>query len=81
MRRIALDPAYPGYLHSQFEPLPAHLQSRLACDSFREEPPPQNFFERLFDNVADKAVKTYEDWKNQRKQRRQEQREQRRRND
>jgi penicillin-binding protein 1A len=81
MRRIALDPDYPGYFHSQFEPLPAHLQSRLTCDSFREGPPPQNFFERLFDNVADKAVKSYEDWKQQRKERRKEQRKQRRRKD
>ncbi|GAB3540130.1 transglycosylase domain-containing protein [Pontibacter brevis] len=80
MKRIALDPAYPGYLNSQFDPLPARLQDRLACDSFRAEPPPQNFFERILDDVKDKAVKTYEEWKEQLKKRREERKERRRRN-
>ncbi|MFD3002697.1 penicillin-binding protein 1A [Pontibacter toksunensis] len=72
MKRIALDPAYPGFMKSQFEPLPPRLQERLSCESFRAEPPPQNFFDRVLDNVADKAVKTYEEWKEQLKKRREE---------
>ena len=75
MKRIALDPAYPGYMNSRFDPLPPRLQERLTCESFRAEPPPQNFFDRIMDNVTDKAVKTYEDWKDQLKRRREERKE------
>ncbi|WP_161888405.1 penicillin-binding protein 1A [Pontibacter russatus] len=78
MKRIALDPDYPGYMRSQFDPLPEKLQEQLDCASFRAEPPPQNFLDRLFENVADKAVKSYEEWKAEWKQRRQERRQRRR---
>ncbi|WP_394851325.1 penicillin-binding protein 1A [Pontibacter diazotrophicus] len=80
MKQIALDPAYPGYMKSQFDPLPERLQKRLSCESFRAEPPPQNFFDRVLDNVADKAVKTYEEWKEQLKKRREDRRGRRRNN-
>ena len=79
MKRIALDPDYPGYMRSRFDPLPQKLLDQMDCASFRAEPP-QNFFDRLLDNVADKAVKTYKDWKDQIKQRRQERKERRRNN-
>ncbi|MHA6250012.1 penicillin-binding protein 1A [Pontibacter sp. CAU 1760] len=72
MRRIALDPAYPGFMRSQFDPLPASLLEQLDCVSFREEAPPQNFFERIIDNVTDKAVQTYKEWKEEWKERRKE---------
>ena len=77
-RRIAQDPAYVGYYNSKFNPLPANLQARLACASFREEPPKENFFERLLDNVADKAAKTFEEWKNEWKEKRKQRRQNRR---
>ncbi|MCJ8163426.1 transglycosylase domain-containing protein [Pontibacter sp. E15-1] len=72
MRRIALDPAYPGYMKSQFEPLAPSLQGQLDCASFRAEAPPQNFVDRIFDSVKDKAVQTYKGWKEDWKQRRKE---------
>ncbi len=74
MRRIALDAAYPGYMKSKFEPLPASLQQQLNCASYRAEAPPQNFVDRLIDNVADKAVQTYKNWKENWKERRKEKR-------
>lgn len=78
IRRVARDPAYKGYLNSKFQALPPDLLASLSCESFRAAPPPEpekNFFDRIFNNVADKAVKTYEDWKNQRKSRKEERRE------
>ncbi len=77
-RRVAKDPRYKGYHNSKFQPLPPDLLASLSCDSFRQAAPPEpekNFFDRIIDNVADKAVKTYEDWKNQRKSRKEERRE------
>lgn len=63
MRRVVSDGDYASLRNSRFEPLPAELQARLTCESFRVEPPPQNVFDRIVDNVADKAVKTYKQWK------------------
>ncbi|TXK47929.1 penicillin-binding protein [Pontibacter qinzhouensis] len=71
-KRVAQDPAYVGYYNSRFQPLPAALQARLACESFRETPPEQNFIERVFDSITDRVNQTYDDWKNQRKTRREE---------
>lgn len=72
MKRIALDPDYPGYMRSRFDPLPERLLEQMDCVSFRAEPPNQNFLDRLFNNVADKAVKSYKDWKEEWKERRKE---------
>lgn len=75
MKRIAQDKALPGYIKSKFQPLPGNLQASLACESFRTGPPPkENFFDRLFDNVAEKAVQTYEGWKEKLKKRKREKR-------
>lgn len=80
MKRIALDPDYPGYMKSRFDPLPERLQEQMDCVSFRAEPPNRNFLDRLFNNVADEAVKSYKDWKEEWQQRRQEKKQRRRRN-
>lgn len=74
IRRIAIDPAYRGYYNSQFDPLPARLQQMLNCESYRAEPPQENFLERVFDHVTNKAVQTYEQWKENLKKRRKERR-------
>ena len=77
MRRVAQDKEYANVRNSRFAPLPAHLHGLLNCESFREAPPePENVFDRL----AERVVRTYEDWKNQAKQNRnQKQAEKRRR--
>ncbi|RIJ42315.1 penicillin-binding protein 1A [Pontibacter oryzae] len=72
IRRIAIDPAYKGYYNSQFDPLPARLQQALNCESYRAEPPQENFLERVLDHVTNKAVQTYEQWKENLKKRRKE---------
>lgn len=79
IRRVAIDPAYKGYYNSRFEPLPPRLLEALTCDSFRAEPPRENFLERLFDNVGRKAAQSYEEWKENWKERRKQQREERKR--
>ncbi|WP_347160044.1 penicillin-binding protein 1A [Pontibacter chitinilyticus] len=79
IRRIAIDPAYKGYYNSHFDPLPPSLQASLNCASFRAEPPQQNFLERVLDDVADKAVETFESWKAKWKKRRQEQKQRKKR--
>ena len=71
-KRVAQDPAYVGYYNSRFKPLPAELQARLACESYREVAPEENFFDRVIDSITGKVNQTYEDWKNQRKSRREE---------
>lgn len=63
IRRIAIDPAYKGYYNSTFPPLSPSLQASLNCVSFREEAPEQNLLERVIDNISDKAVQTYKQWK------------------
>lgn len=68
MRLVVQDKEYSSFRNSRFTPLPPRLLERLNCESFREGPPePDNFLDRLFNNVSDKVVKTYEDWKNQSK--------------
>ncbi|HEY4652077.1 MAG TPA: PBP1A family penicillin-binding protein [Pontibacter sp.] len=71
-KRIAIDPAYKGYYNSRFTPLPAYLQGLVNCESFREEPPHENFFDRLFENVGGKVKDTFKEWKEERKKRREE---------
>ncbi|PRY06391.1 penicillin-binding protein 1A [Pontibacter ummariensis] len=63
MRRIAIDPAFPGYFYSRFDPLPPGVEARLACDSYRPPAPaPEekegSFLDRLFDRVFGKEKKT-----------------------
>ncbi len=77
-RRVAIDPAYVGYYRSKFAALSPYLQKLANCESFRAEPPHKTFLDRLVDNVTDKAVQTYEDWKNSWKKRREERRRERR---
>ncbi len=79
-RRLAVSPDFKGFYNSKFEPLPASLQESLNCPSFRAEPPPQNFLERIFDGVTDKAAETYEGWKKKWKERRKEKKQKRNRN-
>lgn len=75
MRRVAQDKAFTSLRSSRFAPLPAHLQSMAQCPSYRDAPPePENIFDRL----ADRVVKTYEDWKNQAKRNREERQAERR---
>ncbi|MBJ6119188.1 PBP1A family penicillin-binding protein [Pontibacter sp. BT310] len=71
-KQIALDPAYVGYYKSHFTKLAPYLQNLVDCPSFREEPPHETFFERLFDNVGGKVKDTFKDWKEERKKRREE---------
>ena len=72
-RRIAIDPAYKGFYNSQFEPLPPNLRASLECASFREEPPQENFVERVFNSVTEIATEKFkelkESWKKRRKER------------
>ncbi|MCC9135098.1 penicillin-binding protein 1A [Pontibacter silvestris] len=64
MKRVSQDKAFAELRRSKFQPLPANLQASLSCESFRTGPPPkENFFDRLLDNVTEKAVQTYEEWK------------------
>ncbi|OKL40587.1 penicillin-binding protein [Pontibacter flavimaris] len=79
IRRIAIDPAYKGYYNSRFDPLPPRVLEALNCESFRAEPPRENFLERLLDNVGKKAAQSYEEWKEDWKERRRQQREERKR--
>ncbi|MDX5438400.1 MAG: penicillin-binding protein, partial [Pontibacter sp.] len=79
IRRIALDPTYKGYYSSRFEPLPPRLQESLNCESYRAEPPQENFLERMLDKVGEKAAQTFEEWKESWKQRRKERKKERRR--
>ncbi|QCR25003.1 penicillin-binding protein [Pontibacter sp. SGAir0037] len=75
IRRIARDPDYKGYYNSRFKPLPAELQGYLNCESYRAAPPPEaekNFLDRIVDHVTDKAVQTFENWRDRAKQRREE---------
>ncbi|MEJ8756945.1 PBP1A family penicillin-binding protein [Pontibacter sp. H259] len=71
-KRIALDPEYVGYYNSRFSPLSPYLQSLVNCASFREEPPHETFFERIFDDVGEKVKDTFKGWKEERKKRREE---------
>jgi len=79
VRRIAVDPAYKGYYNSRFDPLPPSLLASITCDSFRAEPPRENFLERVFDKIGEKAAQSYEEWKANWKERRRQQKEERKR--
>ncbi len=76
-RRVAIDPAYKGYYNSKFEQLPPNLLESLNCDSFRAEPPQENFLERVLDTITGKAAQTFEEWKADWKNRRKEKKEKR----
>ncbi|WP_018477654.1 penicillin-binding protein 1A [Pontibacter roseus] len=66
MARVTKDKEYAEYRSSRFAPLPPRLLTELDCAPFREEAPePENFLDRLFNNVAGKVTKSYDDWKNQ----------------
>ncbi len=71
-RRVAIDPAYVGYYNSRFSQLSPYLQNLVNCESFREEPPHETFFERLVDNVGTRVKDTFKGWKEERKKRREE---------
>ncbi|MBF8963856.1 transglycosylase domain-containing protein [Pontibacter sp. FD36] len=76
MRRVAQDKEFASLRTGRFAPLPSHLQGMLSCSSYRDAPPePEN----IFDRIADRVVKTYEDWKNQAKSNRERKREERKR--
>jgi penicillin-binding protein 1A len=76
MRRVAQDKEFASLRSSRFAPLPTHLQGLLQCESFREAPPePEN----IFDQLAERVVKTYEDWKNQAKRNREQKQAEKRR--
>jgi penicillin-binding protein 1A len=73
MRLVVQDKEYASLRSSRFPQLPPRLQAELDCAPFREEAPqPENFLDRLFNNVSGKVVKSYEDWKNQSKRGREE---------
>ena len=76
-RRIALDPAYKGYYNSKFEPLPPGIRASLDCASFREEPPQENFLERVFNSVSEGAARKFEELKDNWKRRKKERKEKR----
>ncbi|MEJ8800835.1 penicillin-binding protein 1A [Pontibacter sp. H249] len=77
IRRIAIDPAYKGYYNSRFDRLPPSILSSLDCESYRAEPPRENFLERVFNTVTGKAAQSFEEWKESWKERRKERREKR----
>ncbi|GAB3817983.1 hypothetical protein GCM10028895_14660 [Pontibacter rugosus] len=43
-RRLAVSPDFKGFYNSTFTPLPAAWQASLNCESFRAEPPQENFW-------------------------------------
>ncbi|GAB3204585.1 penicillin-binding protein 1A [Pontibacter aydingkolensis] len=77
IRRIAIDPAYKGYYNSRFERLPPRVLASLNCESYRAEPPRENFLERVLDRVTGKAAQSFEEWKESWKERRKERKEKR----
>ncbi|MBC5994553.1 penicillin-binding protein 1A [Pontibacter cellulosilyticus] len=78
IRRIAIDPAYKGYYNSKFASLPPSILADLNCASFRAEPPRENFLERVFNNVTEKAAQSFEEWKESWKKRREERKKEKR---
>jgi penicillin-binding protein 1A len=80
MRRVSQDKEFTSYRNNHFATLTPELQAQLACSSFRAEPPPKDFFDKVYDSVRDKTVETFKNWKESMKRRREERKAERKKN-